>query len=794
MLKQKLGEEVRPRRKDADQRPGRAGRASTAATRCFVLGGIAARDGRSGLLAGSAERAAVHRRPGREGARQGACRQSARRRASTRRGGCWCCQRPAAVAVCRRCRAHRKPVVASGLEDPRHVAVDAQGNLSHHRPRPAHQVKSFRRRRQVRCGAIGKPGEPSVGPYDPLHLNHPNGVAIDTQGRVWVAEADNYHPQRVSRLVGDGELLRAFYGPAEYGGGGVLDPRDPTRFYYKGLEFKLDWQQGADQLVRVFSRPDRSAAGALRPVFAGHAPVSGGPRPGGSGISPAATRTIRLTATTSRSSGWMAKQHARLVAGLGFGPCMGRAATSRFRRHWPQARNRTRRTRGWSPGDFSWTRCERRRPAAAGRSAVRASVRSRGVTIMNDSGVRRSPSLSDQNDSRRRGFSACAAPRYDFTAPQMLAEGLDVRRRPAAIRRCSEPGGWTIIDQRAGAVFPYRPGRRVPRPAALELSQCLARPARQSRGRRARSAGHDRRAHATAGRLGSPAGDGGPMFCVNGNMGNMYLLTADGLFVATLFHDIRLRPNWADARRDPRHGCDRRFAARRELLAQHHPDRRRAASSWSTAAAPAWCASTGWTPSRRLPEQTLTVTIAGETLQQARDWFAEGRSRSGSGSVAAGLLRVALLETAPAVDGSSGRLACHDRLGPSSIAAAPRPISTATRDPMKSAPPSAWPTTQLFAALRTTEKRPAAQQRRNAQRAVQARRLPGPDAGHRSQRTPSGSRRSVPATSGCWSRVSRIRPAPCSIEPWCRAPKSPSPSAARGAALRSTSSKMSVRT
>ena len=35
------------------------------------------------------------------------------------------------------------------------------------------------------------------------------------------------------------------------------------------------------------------------------------------------------------------------------------------------------------------------------------------------------------------------------------------------------------------------------------------------------------------------------MFGVNGNMGNMYLMTADGLFVATLFHDIRVRPNWA---------------------------------------------------------------------------------------------------------------------------------------------------------------------------------------------------------------------------------------------------------
>ena len=34
-------------------------------------------------------------------------------------------------------------------------------------------------------------------------------------------------------------------------------------------------------------------------------------------------------------------------------------------------------------------------------------------------------------------------------------------------------------------------------------------------------------------------GDAGPLWCINGNMGNVYLFTADGLFVAQLFHDSR---------------------------------------------------------------------------------------------------------------------------------------------------------------------------------------------------------------------------------------------------------------
>ncbi len=40
-------------------------------------------------------------------------------------------------------------------------------------------------------------------------------------------------------------------------------------------------------------------------------------------------------------------------------------------------------------------------------------------------------------------------------------------------------------------------------------------------------------------------GDAGPLWAVNGNMGNVYLFTADGLFVATLFKDARLGRPWA---------------------------------------------------------------------------------------------------------------------------------------------------------------------------------------------------------------------------------------------------------
>jgi len=38
--------------------------------------------------------------------------------------------------------------------------------------------------------------------------------------------------------------------------------------------------------------------------------------------------------------------------------------------------------------------------------------------------------------------------------------------------------------------------------------------------------------------------EAGPLWCINGNMGNVYLFTSDGLFVATLFEDARVGKAW----------------------------------------------------------------------------------------------------------------------------------------------------------------------------------------------------------------------------------------------------------
>lgn len=148
-------------------------------------------------------------------------------------------------------------LVAKGLDDPQRLALDGAGAIYVSDRGRSHNIKVFRPNGRLRR-TIGKPGVPAVGPYDPRRMNNPAGLTVTDDGHLWVAEADEA-PRRISVWKTDGSFVRALYGGFRYGGGGMLDPRDATRFYYGpgvyGMEFKLDWQRGTSQLMRVYSRP-----------------------------------------------------------------------------------------------------------------------------------------------------------------------------------------------------------------------------------------------------------------------------------------------------------------------------------------------------------------------------------------------------------------------------------------------------------------------------------------------------------------------------------------------------------
>ena len=149
---------------------------------------------------------------------------------------------------------NKDTLIKSGLDDPQEIILSKDGKIFISDHGSSHQVKVFSANGR-KLYTIGKAGRPVCGPYNEEKMHYPMGMTLTPAGELWVAEED-YQPKRVSVWTKDGKFKKAFYGQVEYGGGGKIDPKDKTRFYYFGMEFKLDWEKGTDKITNIFYRRD----------------------------------------------------------------------------------------------------------------------------------------------------------------------------------------------------------------------------------------------------------------------------------------------------------------------------------------------------------------------------------------------------------------------------------------------------------------------------------------------------------------------------------------------------------
>ncbi|MBD3265972.1 hypothetical protein GF373_04825 [bacterium] len=150
----------------------------------------------------------------------------------------------------------RQVFIKHHLVEPNQLEMDQEGNWYVSDWGEHHQVKVFDSEGRF-LRAIGQPGGKQFGYYDERRMHYPNGMAVDKQGRLWVAECD-YAPKRISVWdTENGQLAKAYYGPPRYGGGGHIDPKDRTRFYYpsglQGMEFTLDWATGTSKPKAIYA-------------------------------------------------------------------------------------------------------------------------------------------------------------------------------------------------------------------------------------------------------------------------------------------------------------------------------------------------------------------------------------------------------------------------------------------------------------------------------------------------------------------------------------------------------------
>ncbi len=136
-----------------------------------------------------------------------------------------------------------KPVVTEGLDRPRGLAVADDGTI-YVINGGTQQIFAFDAKGKLlrKIGTEG--GRPAVGPWDRNGLRNPNGLAVDGQGNIWVAEHDRI-AKRLSKWHSDGRNLGEWFGPTPYGGDGIVDHRDPTRVLCGGLEFKVNYEDSS---------------------------------------------------------------------------------------------------------------------------------------------------------------------------------------------------------------------------------------------------------------------------------------------------------------------------------------------------------------------------------------------------------------------------------------------------------------------------------------------------------------------------------------------------------------------
>ncbi|QJW98931.1 hypothetical protein [Frigoriglobus tundricola] len=438
---------------------------------------------------------------------------------------------------------NERTLVEKGLEAPARLTLDSTGNLYVSDWGRSHQVKVFDPQGRL-LRTIGRAGGPQLGPYDESRMNHPCGTTIDDRGQVWVAEGD-LTPKRVSVWKPDGTFLRALYGPTKYGGGGALDPKDRARFYYneggRGIEFALDWKTGASAIKSIYSRPDLMTDLETMP---GPAPerafyvagrqymvncYNGGLRYSndrGAGIwRMDDTRTARPVALIGNGAdlvndiwGWRMKNREAIV------------------KLWA-AHNPRDVLFVWSDtnGDGVAQADEIRWVAEDHSAAPRADIGGIGLMPL----VHPDLSFTTAFGTRVAAptLDARGVPVYDLGTRTTVGDPKQVRAPLIAGQRAlthtDSDGWWMGFDLKGERRwrYPATPEEEVAVPGAMVAPTRL---------------------------LGPPVtpadGQAGPVVAINGEMGAVFLLTADGLFVQTLGGDARLLPPLAET--NPKRGWE----------------------------------------------------------------------------------------------------------------------------------------------------------------------------------------------------------------------------------------------
>jgi hypothetical protein len=439
--------------------------------------------------------------------------------------------------------------LVTGLTDPQHVALDRQGNFYISVHGQEQNVRVYSPQGKF-LRAIGKPGESVAGPYDPLHMNQPAGLAIDSRDQLWVTESDLL-PKRVSVWSLEGKLLRAYYGPSKYGGGGALDPKDKNRFYYADsgrgtLEFSLDWKTREWKLENILYR---RKPGMMEMPFRAAAPEAAIYHEGRRYF----TNCYNSSPTGGLGTAFVFLEKdgiARPVAAMGSANDWELLKTEAFAPHWPaEVEMKAGSRKPKKDKDrvfFTWSDLNNDANAQPEEVKWEAGSSAGGMTVMDDLSFCASRLQGNSVRFTPTGFTPEGVPLYDLATRQVLARDVKLPGSSGGDQVLSLPDGQAVVTLGAGGYDALSlSGMRNGEPVwsypslwpGLHASHHAPVPTRPGQ-----VIGSTRLLGGFVRPKGSQVA---PLWAVNGNMGQVYLFTADGLFVSSVFKDARQGKTWA---------------------------------------------------------------------------------------------------------------------------------------------------------------------------------------------------------------------------------------------------------
>jgi hypothetical protein len=381
-------------------------------------------------------------------------------------------------------------------------------------------------------------------------MQRPLGVSIDSQNQLWVAEATHL-PKRISRWdATTGAFKKATYGPPGYGGGGTIDPADKTRFFYRDyyglMEFALDWKTGTSKpyAILVNGWADGTDPVAKYGIEYGHDPKGGPSRWGFVNQRPTHIngRTYFIGSwsgglrSNEPSTTWMLDENhvawpVARIGGNGFS--------------WPPQLNQALLSARPKEGDpeqqvIAWSDLNGNHKV----DANEYSFRNMPGTWTDEKGEQRSTNgfvqetvYPDLSMTANWGisvpaptFNAKGIPIYDLTKAEKLLPS-DPLFRFDEQHHWGSPvlktgDGWLVTgftgwrNRNKMWQYPVSAGRQPPmRGGEVVLPTRLLGPANIAK-----------------------SGDTGSWFAVNGEKGNIFLMTSDGLYLQTLGGDMANTP------------------------------------------------------------------------------------------------------------------------------------------------------------------------------------------------------------------------------------------------------------